>query len=68
MSHNMQQYVASECTKRLITAYIMKDCGIPIFSLVKTMINAYKIVRIGKPVLWTTYYGAGEKCWVTPDH
>ena len=65
MSHNMQQYGVSECTKKRIAAYIMKDCAMSIFFWVKTMMNADKIVNLVQSVWWTTYYAAGEKCSVT---
>ena len=53
MSHNMLQRGVSECTKKnkkLITAYVIKDYAIPIFFLVKAMMNAYKIVGIDQSV------------------
>ena len=68
MSYIMWQYGVSECTKKHITAYIIKDCAMPTLFWVKTMMNANKIVRLGQLVWWTTYYAAGEKCWVTPHH
>ena len=42
----------------------MKDCATAIFFWVKTMTNADKTVKLGQSVWWTTYYAAGEKCWV----
>ena len=56
MSHNMKQYGVSECTKKLITAYIMKDCAMAIFFWVNTMMNADKTMKVGQSVWWTTYY------------
>ena len=44
----------------------MKDCAMAIIFWVKAMMNADKIVKLGQSVWWTTYYAAGEKCWVTP--
>ena len=44
----------------------MKDCAMAIIFWVKAMMNGDKIVKLGQSVWWTTYYAAGEKCWVTP--
>ena len=33
-----------------------------IFFLVKTMKNDDKIVKLGQPGWWTTYYATREKC------
>ena len=41
---------APKKTKKLITAYIIKDYPISIFFRVKTMMNAYEIARIGQSV------------------
>ena len=55
----MWKYGVIEYTKKFITAYIMKDCAMHIFSWMKTMMNVDKIVRLGQSVWWTTY-AAGE--------
>ena len=31
MNRVMKQYWVRECTKKLTTAYVMKDCAMPIF-------------------------------------
>ena len=67
-SHNMYQYGVNECTKKLITAYIMKDCAMANLFWVKTMANTDKIVKLGQLVWWSIYYAAGEKHWVTSHH
>ena len=47
---------ANEPKKKLITAYIMKDCAMAIFFWIKTMMNVNKIVRLAQSVWWTIYY------------
>ena len=50
MSRDMLQCGVSECTKKLITVYIMKDYAMPISFWVKTNMNVDKIVRLSQSV------------------